>query len=48
VAEPGDYRDSSLWAAYASLQRENFSIRHVNERSEIYPVFRELFKKEMA
>lgn len=48
VRDPGDSRDSSLWASYDILKRENFSKRHVGERGEIYPVFRDLFRKETA
>jgi uncharacterized sporulation protein YeaH/YhbH (DUF444 family) len=48
VRDPGYARDSSLWASYETIQRENFSKRHVAERAEIYPVFRDLFRKETA
>ena len=46
VREPGHVGASSLWASYESLRRENFSMRRVEERGEIYPVFRELFSRE--
>lgn len=38
--------ESSLWSAYAPLQSERFVMRQVAHRSEIYPVFRGLFKKD--
>ena len=38
---------STLWSAYAPLEseHENFVCRQVHERSEIWPVFRDLFQK---
>lgn len=48
VSESADPRDSSLWASYVTLKRENFSMRHVSERGQIFPVLRDLFKKETA
>ena len=48
VSKPGDSSASTLWAAYETLGRENFSIRNVRARGEIYPVFRDLFRKETA
>jgi uncharacterized sporulation protein YeaH/YhbH (DUF444 family) len=39
--------DSPLWTLYERLQSEGapLSMRRVEDRSEIFPVFRELFKK---
>ena len=39
---------SSLWVEYQELQRPdlNFAMRRVYHPSEIYPVFRDLFRKE--
>ena len=36
-----------LWRGYRSVGEkwQNFSMKHVSKRSEIYPVFRELFEK---
>jgi hypothetical protein len=43
-------RVSSLWAEYETVAEgaANFAMRRAAERSEIYPVFRELFRKENA
>jgi uncharacterized protein len=40
--------EQNLWEEYATLAHENpiFAIRKVLEPSQIYPVFRDLFKKE--
>ena len=40
--------EQNLWTEYAALAAENrtFAIRKVSEATQIYPVFRELFKKE--
>jgi uncharacterized sporulation protein YeaH/YhbH (DUF444 family) len=42
--------EQNLWDEYASLAAESkdFAIRKVTEASQIYPVFRQLFKKEGA
>jgi uncharacterized sporulation protein YeaH/YhbH (DUF444 family) len=39
---------STLWAEYQRVAEStaNFAMRHATRRDEIYPVFRELFKKE--
>jgi uncharacterized sporulation protein YeaH/YhbH (DUF444 family) len=39
---------SSLWAEYERVAEasRNFAMRHATKREEIYPVFRELFRKE--
>ncbi|WP_440904112.1 YeaH/YhbH family protein [Catenovulum sp. SX2] len=39
----------SLWREYEQLaaEHENFAIQHIREVSDIYPVFRELFKKQV-
>ena len=41
---------SSLWAEYeqAGRGKGNFAMRRVSGREEIYPVLRELFRKEAA
>ena len=40
--------EQNLWQAYAALQAQfgNFAMRKVDAPSDIYPVFRELFRKE--
>jgi uncharacterized sporulation protein YeaH/YhbH (DUF444 family) len=40
--------EQSLWEEYSQLQPmfPHFAMRKVSEASEIYPVFRDLFKKE--
>ena len=48
VCEDSDAHASSLWAGYETVENENFARRRVGQRSEIYPVFRDLFKKEQA
>jgi len=48
VGEGNDPRDSSLWASYVTVKRENFSMRHVGEKGQIYPVLRDFFQKESA
>jgi uncharacterized sporulation protein YeaH/YhbH (DUF444 family) len=42
--------EQNLWAEYAQLQGEyrQFAMRKATEASQIYPVFRDLFKKEGA
>ena len=39
---------SSLWAEYQRVAEStrNFAMRRASEREQIYPVFRDLFKKE--
>ena len=39
---------SSLWAGYEAVSQPHFAMRRVGQRSEIYPVFRDLFAKEGA
>lgn len=42
-------RKSDLWQAYRQLKLdENFSMRHIYEVNQIWPVFRGLFKKNKA
>ena len=48
VCEAGSSHASSLWAGYETVESENFAKRRVAQRTEIYPVFRELFRKEHA
>lgn len=40
----------SLWEVYQDVleQSNNFTMQHISNRSEIYPVFRELFKRQLA
>ena len=42
--------EQNLWDEYAQLAAEvsHFAMRKVTEAAQIYPVFRELFKKESA
>ena len=42
--------EQNLWREYVALQAQhrNFAMRKVTEASQIYPVFRDLFKKEGA
>jgi len=43
----GDARTSALWTAYDAITHDGrFAMRRVTRREEIYPVFRELFRKE--
>jgi uncharacterized protein len=48
IPDAGDGRNSSLWAEYEQVAQNNrnFAMRRVSARDEIYPVFRDLFKKE--
>lgn len=50
IPDAGDERNSSLWVEYEEVAQDNrnFAMRRVSSRDEIYPVFRELFKKEAA
>ncbi len=48
VCEDSGAHASSLWAGYDTIEDGNFARRRVGQRSEIYPVFRDLFKKEHA
>ncbi|MCC7039524.1 MAG: YeaH/YhbH family protein [Burkholderiales bacterium] len=50
-AADGDVRPSSLWAEYERLvdtENGRFAMRRAGSREEIYPVFRELFRKEAS
>ena len=42
--------EQNLWEEYSRLQQSHpgFAMRKVTQASQIYPVFRELFKKEGA
>lgn len=44
-----DEPENELWEMYRLLQMENdnFAMRHVAERNDIYPVFRKLFEKKL-
>jgi uncharacterized sporulation protein YeaH/YhbH (DUF444 family) len=48
TADAGVTRVSPLWVHYQQIKAPTgrFAMRRVTERSEIYPVFRELFKKD--
>jgi hypothetical protein len=50
IPDHSDKNASSLWTAYeqAGRDRDNFAMRRVTGREAIYPVFRELFRKEAA
>jgi uncharacterized protein len=51
IPDDGGPDNSSLWPEYAQLARDNprnFAMTRVSKREEIYPVFRELFRKEAA
>ena len=51
VPDEGAWQNSSLWTEYEQLVQDrqlNFAMSSVSKRDEIYPVFRELFKKEAA
>jgi uncharacterized sporulation protein YeaH/YhbH (DUF444 family) len=50
IVDAGDERNSNLWAEYEEVAEDNrnFAMRRVSGRDEIYPVFRELFKKEAS
>ena len=47
AATPSTSRDSSLWTLYEQLRAEGapLSMRKVNDRSEIFPVFHDLFQR---
>ena len=47
VPDSSEARKSSLWAEYEQQARPNFAMRRIHERSEIFPVFHELFRKEV-
>ena len=49
LAAPSTFeRDSTLWAEYERIAETtgNFAMRRASERDQIYPVFRDLFRKE--
>jgi len=51
IPDENAWQSSGLWTEYEQLlqnQYGNFAMRSVSKREEIYPVFRELFKKEVA
>jgi hypothetical protein len=48
IHDVNDIRKSSLWAEYEREPAEHFVMRRISDRSEIYPVFHELFRKEAA
>jgi len=47
VPDTAEARTSALWTAYDAIAHDGrFAMRRVTRREEIYPVFRELFRKE--
>jgi len=40
----------SLWRAYIAIREKfkNFSMRHITDKKDLYPVFRELFKRKSS
>ena len=48
TGDDGDTRPTTLWAEYQRLAEETktFAMKRASSREEIYPVFRELFRKE--
>jgi uncharacterized sporulation protein YeaH/YhbH (DUF444 family) len=50
IPDSDDGRGSNLWFEYEHIAQENpnLAIRRVTSREDIYPVFRELFRKEAA
>lgn len=49
IPDESAWQSSSLWTEYEQITHDrhgNFAMRSVTKREEIYPVFRELFKKE--
>jgi uncharacterized sporulation protein YeaH/YhbH (DUF444 family) len=47
VADSTEARTRALWTAYDAITHDGrFALRRVTRREEIYPVFRELFRKE--
>ncbi|AZY50305.1 YeaH/YhbH family protein [Bordetella avium] len=48
VPDSPEARKSSLWVEYERETSPHFAMRRISQRSEIFPVFHELFKKEAA
>lgn len=48
IGDEGNVRMSSLSLAYQRIDSPRFAMRHVHERGDIYPVFRELFSRQPA
>ncbi|MFJ1299665.1 YeaH/YhbH family protein [Pseudomonadota bacterium AL_CKDN230030165-1A_HGKHYDSX7] len=48
VPDSQEARKSSLWAEYEQETAPHFAMRRICERGEIFPVFHDLFKKEVA
>ncbi|WP_420223660.1 YeaH/YhbH family protein [Pigmentiphaga litoralis] len=48
IPDPGDARKTSLWAEYEQESAPHFVMRRIRERGEIFSVFHDLFKKELA
>jgi uncharacterized sporulation protein YeaH/YhbH (DUF444 family) len=46
IPESASARASTLWTAYQRVGVSHFAMKRVAARGEIYPVFRELFRKE--
>ena len=47
VPDSLESRKSSLWAEYEQKAAPHFAMRRIHERGEIFPVFHELFRKEV-
>ncbi|MBX6392136.1 MAG: YeaH/YhbH family protein, partial [Burkholderiales bacterium] len=48
IPTEGLEQTSTLWQAYQRIDQPHFAMKRVSKRSDIYPVFRELFRKETA
>lgn len=48
IPTEGLEQTSTLWQAYQRVEQPHFAMKRVSRRSDIYPVFRELFRKEAA
>ncbi|HEY9380193.1 MAG TPA: DUF444 family protein, partial [Burkholderiales bacterium] len=48
IPTEGLEQTSTLWQAYQRIDLPHFAMKRVSKRTDIYPVFRELFRKETA
>jgi uncharacterized sporulation protein YeaH/YhbH (DUF444 family) len=48
IPTEGLEQTSTLWQAYQRIEQPHFAMKRVSKRTDIYPVFRELFRKETA
>lgn len=48
IETPDNQRNSPLMHAYRRIDSSHFACRSVSERSDVYPVLRDLFKKEAS